>query len=151
MSLKLDIKGQLLRVDDLRVATETVVHKYDAFLNLLCAERFAFQRDAVRETWRFLVSEKYPPLELLARENWNVKPSVQQRHDSLAAYPGQDALARSQGRVARSRHSGWQELRPVWACRDRTSGGVGGRALVLMRGCSRSSLGWRAMRSCPPL
>jgi hypothetical protein len=43
-----------------------VVHKYDAFLNLLCADRYAFQRDAVRETLRFLVSDKYPDLERLA-------------------------------------------------------------------------------------
>jgi len=65
--------------DDKRDATEAVVHKYDAFLNLLCAERFAFQRDAVRETLRFLVSDKYPDLERLARGNWNAKPAIQQR------------------------------------------------------------------------
>jgi len=86
MSLKLDIKGQVLRVDDARDATEAVVHKYDAFLNLLCADRFAFQREAVRDAWRFLISDKYPDLERLARENWNAKPSIQQRHDSLDAY-----------------------------------------------------------------
>lgn len=86
MSLKLDIKGQVLHVDDTRAATEAVVHKYDAFLNLLCAEQFAFQRDAVREMLRFLVSDRYPDLERLARENWNARPSIQQRHDSLEAY-----------------------------------------------------------------
>jgi type III restriction enzyme len=86
MSVQFQIADQVLRVDDKRDATEVVVHKYDAFLNLLCADRFAFQRDAVREVLRFLVSDKYPDLERLARENWNAKPAIQQRHESLDAY-----------------------------------------------------------------
>ena len=86
MSLQFCISDQVLRVNDKREATEAVVHKYDAFLNLLCADRFAFQRDAVRETLRFLVSEKYADLERLARENWNTKPAIQQRHENLDAY-----------------------------------------------------------------
>jgi type III restriction enzyme len=86
MSVQFQIADQVLRVDDKRDATEAVVHKYDAFLNLLCAERFAFQRDAVRETLRFLVSDKYPDLERLAQGNWNAKPAIQQRHESLDAY-----------------------------------------------------------------
>jgi len=86
MSVQFQIADQVLRVDDKRDATEAVVHKYDAFLNLLCAERFAFQRDAVREALRFLISDRYPDLERLARENWNAKPAIQQRHESLDAY-----------------------------------------------------------------
>jgi len=86
MSVQFQIADQVLRVDDKRDATEAVVHKYDAFLNLLCAERFVFQRDAVREMLRFLVSDKYPDLERLARENWNAKPAIQQRHENLDAY-----------------------------------------------------------------
>ena len=86
MSVQFQIADQVLRVDDKRDATEAVVHKYDAFLNLLCADRFAFQRDAVREVLRFLASDKYPDLERLARQNWNAKPAIQQRHESLDAY-----------------------------------------------------------------
>ena len=48
MSLRLIIADQVLKVDDARDATEAVVHKYDAFLNLLCGESYSFQRDAVR-------------------------------------------------------------------------------------------------------
>jgi len=55
MSLKFRIADQLLRVDDTRDFTEGLVRKYDAFLNLLCADRYAFQRDGAREAWRFLV------------------------------------------------------------------------------------------------
>ena len=50
MSLQFRIADQVLKVDDSREATDARVHKYDAFLNLLCGERYAFQRDAVRET-----------------------------------------------------------------------------------------------------
>jgi type III restriction enzyme len=81
MSLQFRIADQVLKVNDTRDAVEAIVHKYDAFLNLLCSERFAFQRDAIRETLRFLVSDKYPNLERLARENWNEREPIRQRHD----------------------------------------------------------------------
>jgi type III restriction enzyme len=86
MSLQFRIADQVLKVDDKRDAVDAIVHKYDAFLNLLCADRFAFQRDAVRETLRFLVSDKYPDLERLARENWNDREAIRPRHESLDAY-----------------------------------------------------------------
>jgi len=60
MSLQFRIADQVLQVNDARETTEAVVHKYDAFLNLLCAEPYSFQRDSVRETLRFLVSEQVP-------------------------------------------------------------------------------------------
>lgn len=81
MSLQFRIADQVLRVDDTRQTVDDIVHRYDAFLNLLCAERYAFQRDAIRETLRFLVSDKYPDLERLARENWNARETIRQRHD----------------------------------------------------------------------
>ena len=86
MSLQFRIADQVLHVDDSRDATEAIVHKYDAFLNLICADRYAFQRDAVRAAWRFLVSDKYPDLERLARENWNARDAIRQRHDTIDAY-----------------------------------------------------------------
>ena len=86
MSLQFRIADQVLRVDDAREGTEAVVHKYDAFLNLVCADRFAFQREAVRTPWRFLVSDKYTDLERLARENWNAHEAIRQRHDNVDAY-----------------------------------------------------------------
>ena len=86
MSLQFRIADQVLMMDDAREATEAVVHKYDAFLNVLSPDRYAFQRDAVRETLRFLASDKYPDLERLARENWNGREAIRQRHESLDAY-----------------------------------------------------------------
>ena len=86
MSLQFRIADQVLRVDDRRDKTDEVVHRYDAFLNLLCADKFSFQRDSVRTALRFLVSDKYPNLERLALENWNAHQAIQQRHESQAAY-----------------------------------------------------------------
>ena len=70
MSLQVRVADQVLDVADHRAATEARVHKYDAFLNLLCDGKYAFQRDAVRAAWRFLVSDQYPDLASLARANW---------------------------------------------------------------------------------
>lgn len=86
MSLQFRIADQVLRVDDARDATQALIHKYDAFLNLLCGDRYTFQRDAVREALRFLVSDQYPNLERLARENWNARETIRQRHANLDDY-----------------------------------------------------------------
>lgn len=98
MSVQFRIADQVLRVDDRRDAVEAVVHKYDAFLNLLCADKFSFQRDAVRTVLRFLASDKYPNLERLALENWNAHTAIQQRHEGgsvayLAKMPLRDRKA----------------------------------------------------------
>jgi type III restriction enzyme len=85
MSVTFRIADQILRLDDTSDATEAVVHKYDAFLNLLHIGNYSFLRDAARESLRFLVSAKYPDLERLARENWNGRPALAQRHASIDA------------------------------------------------------------------
>lgn len=92
MSLQFRLADQVLRVDDGREATDALVHKYDAFLNLLCGEGYDFQREAVRDAWRFLVSDKYPDLERLARENWNGRTELRQRYASVDAFLGRMPL-----------------------------------------------------------
>ena len=87
MSVQFRISDQVLMLDDVSDTTEAVVHKYDAFLNLLHTGKYAFQRDAARETIRFLVSSKYPHLERLARENWNSRSVLASRHgDSIDTF-----------------------------------------------------------------
>ncbi len=89
MSIQFRIDDQVLKVADASEAVEAIVHKYDAFLNLLCSDDYSFQRDAVRDTLRFLVSDVYPDLERLARENWNTRESLRQRHEAgVDAYLG---------------------------------------------------------------
>src|ERR1039457_4406621 len=84
MSVTFRISDQILRLDDTSDATEAVVHKYDAFLNLLHTGNYAFLRDAARESLRFLVSAKYPDLERLARANWH-RTELAKCHASIDA------------------------------------------------------------------
>lgn len=91
MSVTFRISDQILKLDDVSDATEAVVHKYDAFLNLLHTGNYAFLRDAAREALRFLVSAKYPDLERLARENWS-RPELAKRHASIDALLGKMPL-----------------------------------------------------------
>jgi type III restriction enzyme len=86
MSVQFRIHEQVLRVVDARDEVEASVRKYDAFLNLLCAGKYAFQQDAVRTTLRFLLSDKYPDLERLAIENWEASASIRARHESREAF-----------------------------------------------------------------
>lgn len=85
MSVVFRIADQILKLDDQSDATEAVVHKYDAFLNLLATGVYSYQREAIRETLRYLISAKYPDLERLARENWNSRPELTKRHASIDA------------------------------------------------------------------
>lgn len=91
MSVTFRISDQVLKLDDTSDATVAVMHKYDAFLNLLHTGNYAFLRDAAREALRFLVSAKYPDLERLARENWN-RPELAKRHVSIDAMLGKMPL-----------------------------------------------------------
>lgn len=86
MSLQFRISDQILRCEDTRDATEALVHKYDAFLNLISSNEYSFQHDAVRSAWRFLVSDKYPNLESLARENWQFNEHIRQHHGDLEIF-----------------------------------------------------------------
>lgn len=81
MSVVYTVADQVLRVDDRSEPVEARTHRFDAFLNLLCAGKYSFQRDAVRDVWRFLVSDKYPDTERLIRENWKTRPEIAHRFE----------------------------------------------------------------------
>ena len=86
MSVQFRISDQILQIDDPSDAVAAITHKYDAFLNLLHTGNYAFLRDAARTALRFFVSTRYPDLERLARENWNGRPALSQRHESINAF-----------------------------------------------------------------
>ena len=52
MSLQFRIADQVLKVADKRDLVEAALHKYDAFLNLLCADRYAWRRLPARSHMR---------------------------------------------------------------------------------------------------
>jgi type III restriction enzyme len=86
MSLQYRVAEQVLTVDDESEQTLNVVHKYDAFLNLLCSGKYAFQKDAVQAALAFIVSEKYPDVERLAMENFNSKEAIRRRNQEKEKY-----------------------------------------------------------------
>jgi len=54
------------------------VSKYEDFLDALCRDR-DYQKDAIRETLRYLLGGQYNSLRDLARENYHQNPVLQQQ------------------------------------------------------------------------
>jgi type III restriction enzyme len=86
MSLQYKIADQVLKVTDESERTQSIIAKYDAFLNLFCSGKYAFQREAIRTPLAFLISEKYPNTEALAVENFNGREVIQKRYESKAEF-----------------------------------------------------------------
>ena len=86
MSVQFDLSGQVLQVDDATDPVEAIVHKYDAFLNLIADDRFFFQKEAAHALLRVFASEKYPDLESLARDNWNRSQTIRDRYPNVDAF-----------------------------------------------------------------
>ncbi|MFH1902706.1 MAG: DEAD/DEAH box helicase family protein [Candidatus Omnitrophota bacterium] len=57
-------------------------NKYEAFLDALCADR-EYQKEAIRETVRYLVAGEYKNLKDLAEENYHKNPKLQEKYFSL--------------------------------------------------------------------
>ncbi len=94
MSLQYKIDDQILRVADDSEKTLSILAKYDAFLDLLCGDKYSFQRGAIQSALAFLVSDKYPNTERLALENFNSREVLQRRyenrHEFLSRLPLRD-------------------------------------------------------------
>ena len=86
MSLQYKIADQVLAVSDDTTQTQSIITKYDAFLNLLCAGRYTFQRAAIQTTLTFLVSSKYQNTEALALENFNSREVLRCRYENAAEF-----------------------------------------------------------------
>ena len=92
MSLQYRIADQVLTVSDDSAKTLGLVHRYDAFLNLLCDGKFAFQRQAIQTPVAFLISEKYPDTERLAIENFKAREALRRRYENREEFPGRMPL-----------------------------------------------------------
>ena len=86
MSIQYKIVDQVLKVSDDSEQTQSIIAKYDAFLNLLCSGKYAFQRSAIQTPLAFLVSDKYPNTEALAVENFNGREVIQKRYENKAEF-----------------------------------------------------------------
>src|SRR5438128_6771872 len=86
MSVQIRISEQVLQLKPGDDALQALVHKYDAFLNLLSGTGYEFQRDAIRAALRFQLADHYPDLERLARENFDERAAIQAAHDNVDLY-----------------------------------------------------------------
>ncbi len=76
----------VLKVQDFSQSTESIIHKYDAFLNAITDEKFNHIREAVREAVRFFVSNKYPTTEFLAREHYLSSTKMRSKYPRIEEY-----------------------------------------------------------------
>jgi type III restriction enzyme len=53
--------------------------KYEAFLELLCGERY-YQKEAILESLRYILAGEYKNLKDLAKENWDNNPYIENRY-----------------------------------------------------------------------
>ncbi len=65
--------------------TKFDISKYEAFLDALCGDR-EYQKEAIRETLRYLLGGRYNSLKDLARENYQQNPVLQDLHPSLEEF-----------------------------------------------------------------
>ena len=61
------------------------ISKYEAFLDALCGDR-EYQKEAVRETLRYLLGGQYNSLRDLAKENYQQNPVLQDLYTSLEEF-----------------------------------------------------------------
>jgi len=76
----------ILKVKDASAETEAIVRKYDAFLDAITTEKFAHVREAIREGVRFLISSRYPTIDVLAREHYENSEKMRAKYPDVEAY-----------------------------------------------------------------
>jgi len=76
----------VLKVRDTSPEVEAVVRKYDAFLDAITTEKFAHVREAIREGVRFLISSRYPTIDVLAREHYENSEKMRAKYPDVEAY-----------------------------------------------------------------
>lgn len=62
-------------------------NKYEAFLDALCGDR-EYQKEAIRETVRYLLGGEYKSLKELAEENYHNNPKLQEKYSSFEDFAG---------------------------------------------------------------
>jgi len=72
----------VLRVSPNVDPTKLDLNKYEAFLDALCGER-EYEKEAIRETIRYLLGGQYNSLKDLAEENYHQNPILQEKYPTL--------------------------------------------------------------------
>lgn len=71
MSVIKSLNDYLLKVEDRSAEVLDIVNKYETALDILCSDRYSFQKEAIRTALTFLVSQKYSNTQILAEENYS--------------------------------------------------------------------------------
>lgn len=61
------------------------IHNWERYLNILCGDR-SYQKDAIKTSIAYLVSEKYETIESLVEDNYNKNDKLRERYQSLDQY-----------------------------------------------------------------
>lgn len=86
MSLQYTPEDFVLEVEDHSERTTSIVGKYEAFLNAITTEDFDHVREAIRESIKYFVSEKYSSTKELAKEKWGNSSKLHLKYNSFDNY-----------------------------------------------------------------
>jgi type III restriction enzyme len=86
MSITFKNSDFVLKVNDNTEQIYSIINKYDAYLDVLCSDKYYFLRNAVKEVIKFFFSDKYRTLEELAIDNYNNNEKLRQKFENVAAY-----------------------------------------------------------------
>lgn len=79
-------KDFILQIFDDSQKCRDIANKYSAFLECLCPEQYAFQREAIKIVIEFFVSERYRNTEELVRENYEFNKKIHARFENASDY-----------------------------------------------------------------
>ena len=86
MSIQYTHDDFVLRNDDYSDQTNAKVGKYEAYLDTITTEKFEHVREAIRQAFRFFITDKYANTRELAEDNWNKKSKLQLKYNALDQY-----------------------------------------------------------------
>ncbi len=86
MSIQYKQDDFVLKVDDHSSDVNEAVGKYEAYLDAITTPSFEHVREAIRQAFRFMVSNKYENTETLAKENWEQNSKLQLKYNAWEQY-----------------------------------------------------------------
>jgi type III restriction enzyme len=89
MSLKYKPEDFLLTVDDFSDSINSTIGKYEAYLDAITTKEFEHVREAIRSSFRFLLTNRYSNTRELAEATWNDREKLQLKYNALDQYFGQ--------------------------------------------------------------
>lgn len=86
MSLQYKQDDFVLKVNDFNEQTNSIVGKYEAYLDAITTEKFEHVREAIRRVLRFLITDLFKNTGELAKENWKNNSKIQLKYNKPEQY-----------------------------------------------------------------